>query len=301
MLVRKPPPADLVCDGEAVKSELRPIDDLPLTVLVPAAARRPIVMYEPGGALRLAVVEQGGASALDDSWDSAGVYVLLWPPLHEGDGQPKIYVGQAAQSLRKRIGQHVVGKPGWRRAVLVDRTNAKYGFNSAQIGWLESQLWSLASKAEQVQLDNKVQPRDETLPDFERPGLEPVIAFIRGVMRLLGYSLDPPSGPHATTRGRSRVTVKDLIAAGSLTTGDALVFTDADVHQTAVVRSDGTLELNGITYDSPSAAATAVRRRPTNGWADWALRTENSTITLWKLREQLGQRSASTDDEPGTA
>ena len=90
--------------------ELRPIDDLPLTVLVPASARRPIVMYDPQGALRLAVVEQDRASALDDSWDSAGVYVLLWPPIDEADRQPKVYVGQAAQGLRKRIGQHVAGK-----------------------------------------------------------------------------------------------------------------------------------------------------------------------------------------------
>ena len=113
-------------------SELRPIDDLPLTVLVPASARRPIVMYDPQGALRLGVVEQGCTSALDDSWDSAGVYVLLWP-VDEAERQPKVYVGQAAQGLRKRIRQHVVGKPGWRRAVLVDRANAKFGFNSARL------------------------------------------------------------------------------------------------------------------------------------------------------------------------
>src|SRR5664280_1396157 len=82
--------------------ELRPLDDLPLTVLVPASAPRPIVMYDPQGALRLAVVEHDSASALGDSWDSAGVYVLLWPPVDEADRQPKVYVGQAAQPARRR-------------------------------------------------------------------------------------------------------------------------------------------------------------------------------------------------------
>ena len=125
---------------ESPMPELLPLDELPLTVLVPGSARRPIVIYDPQGALRLAVVEQDCATALDESWDSAGVYVLLWPPVEEADQLPRVYVGQAAQGLRKRIGQHVVGKPGWRRAVLVDRANAKYGFNSAQVGWLEGRL-----------------------------------------------------------------------------------------------------------------------------------------------------------------
>jgi len=268
--------------------ELRPSDDFPLTVLVPASLRRPIVMYDPQGALRLAVVEQDCAFALDDSWDSAGVYVLLWPPVEESDQLPKVYVGQAAQGLRKRIGQHVVGKPGWRRAVLVDRANAKYGFNSAQVGWLEGRLWDLTSAAEHVQPTNKVQPKDDTLPDYDHPALEAVVAVIRRVMRLLGYSLDPPGAePKATKKAHFTVTFKDLIAAGKLTPGDVLVFTDPVLQATATVRSDGRLELSGVPYDFPSAAAAVVRGRSTNGWADWGLVREDGTITLMKLREEL--------------
>jgi Restriction Enzyme Adenine Methylase Associated len=282
--------------------ELRPIDDLPLTVLIPASARRPIVMYDPQGALRLAVVEQDCAFALDDSWDSPGVYVLLWPPIDEADRQPKVYVGQAAQGLRKRIGRHVVGKSGWRRAVLVDRANAKYGFNSAQIGWLEGRLWSLTSAAEHVQPTNKVQPRDETLPDYDRPGLEAVIAVIRRVMRLLGYSLDPPgTDPKVTRKARFTVTVGDLIAAGKLTAGDVLAFTDPDFSDTATIRADGSLELRGVLHDSPSAAAAIVRGRPTNGWADWALVRVHGPITLMKLREELTELAPPPEGTPGPA
>jgi hypothetical protein len=283
-------------------SELRPFDDFPLTVLVPASLRRPIVMYDPQGALRLAVVEQDCAFALDESWDSAGVYVLLWPPVDDGDQLPKVYVGQASQGLRKRIGQHVVGKPGWRRAVLVDRANAKYGFNSAQVGWLEGRLWDLTSAAEHVQPTNKVQPKDDTLPDYDHPALEAVVAVIRRVMRLLGYSLDPPgTKPKATKKARFTVALKDLIAAGKLTAGDVLVFTDPAFSDTATISSVGGLEFRGMLHDSPSAAAAIVRGRPTNGWADWALVRENGTITLMKLREELTELVPPPEDKSGPA
>jgi hypothetical protein len=282
--------------------ELRPLDDLPLTVLVPGSGRRPIVIYDPQGALRLAVVEQDGTSALDDSWDSAGVYVLLWPPVDEIDRQPKVYVGQAAQGLRKRIGQHVAGKSGWRRAVLVDRANAKYGFNSAQIGWLEGRLWSLTSTAEHVQPTNKVQPKDDTLPDYDRPALETVVVVIRRVMRLLGYSLEPPgSDPKATKKAHFAVTLKDLVAAGKLTAGDVLVFTDPGLQAAATVRSDGRLELSGVPYDFPSAAAAIVGGHSTNGWADWGLVREDGTITLMKLREELTGPALPSEGKPGPA
>jgi hypothetical protein len=267
-----------------VTSDLRPNDALPLTVLVPASGRAPIVMYDPQGALRLAVVERGGVSALDDSWDSAGVYVLLWPPHDDADRQPQVYIGQAVQ-LRTRLGQHVGGKLGWRRALLVDRANAHFGFNRAQIGWLEGQLLQRASQATGVRPTNKVQSADETLPAFERPGLETLLTVIGRGLRLLGYALDPPDVPR-----RPRVHLRDLLAAGTLSAGDVLVFTDRDHPATAVVRGDGTLELNGIAYASPSAAAAAVRGRPTNGWTDWAQQTEHGSITLQALRDQLGQR-----------
>ncbi len=267
------------------------IDDLPFTVLVPASTGRPIVLYDPRGALRLAVVEQGSTASLDDSWDSAGVYILLWPPNTAVDQPPTVYVGQAAQGLRKRIGRHVAGKPGWRRAVLVDRGNARFGFTSAQVGWLEGRLWRLAMDAKAVQPANKVEPRDETLPDYERPGLEMDVTVIRRVLRLLGYPLDPPGDKGHGRKKSYAVTVTDLIAAGALTVGDVLVFTDPDLHAEATVRSDGQLEILGTNYASPSAAAAAVRGRPTNGWADWALVGANGPVTLMTLRARLSKPS----------
>ena len=120
-------------------------------------------------------------------------------------------------------------------------------------------------------------------------------------MRLLGYSLDPPgTDPKVTKKVHFTVTVGDLIAAGTLTPGDVLVFTDPVLQATATVKSDGRLELSGVPYDSPSTAATVVRGRPTNGWADWALVRPEGTITLMKLREELTE-PAPPEVKPGPA
>jgi hypothetical protein len=180
--------------------------------------------------------------------------------------------------------------------------NAKYGFNSAQIGWLEGRLWSLTSKAEHVQPTNKVQPKDDTLPDYDRPALETVIVVVRRVMRLLGYSLDPPgTDPKATKKAHFAVTLKDLIAAGKLKTGDVLVFADPALQATATISSDGRLEVGGVLYDSPSAAAAIVRGHSTNGWADWALVRQDGGITLMKLREELTWPALPPEGKPGPA
>lgn len=283
--------------GPAVQ-DLGPIDALPLTVLVPESGRRPIVVYDSQAALRLAIVEREAVSFLDEAWDSAGVYLLLWPTADLSDGRLPVYVGEAAQGLRKRIAQHVAGKEGWHRAVLVAR-DTKYGFNSAQVGWLEGRLWILALAADRVRPTNKAQPRDETLPDYDRAVLETVVVPVLRVLRVLGYPLSPPDedlkAPSKTHYGK---TLKDLLAAGMLKVGEALIFTYPGHPASATVLADGGLELNGVRYASPSAAAAQVRGGATNGWEYWARQDEHGNpIALAVLRAQLGQPAVPGKDE----
>jgi hypothetical protein len=196
-------------------------------------------------------------------------------------------VGEAAQGLRKRIGQHVQGKEGWHRALLIAR-DTKYGFNSAQVGWLEGRLWKSALAAEAVRPTNKTQPKDETLPDYERAVLETVIVPIQRVMRLLGYPLDPhgdePPSPAKTYYG---VKVKDLLDAGKLKVGDTLVFTYPGHPASAIVLANGDLDVGGSVFGSPSAAAAKVRGGATNGWEHWALPVGDENLSLAYLRAQL--------------
>lgn len=263
-------------------------DGLPITVLVPESPRRPIVVYDSQAALRLAIVDRDSVVFLDEAWDSPGIYFLLWPIPDAIDGRLPIYVGQAAQGLRKRIGQHVNGKEGWHRALVIAR-DTKYGFNSAQVGWLEGRMWKSALAAEHVRPTNKTQPRDETLPDYDQAVLETVVIPIQRVMRLLGYSLDPHDDDAAspTTKAHYGVTLKDLLAAGKLRVGDTLVFTYPGHPASGTVLADGSLDVGGSVYSSPSSAAAMVRGGATNGWQYWALADGNGSKALAFLRAEL--------------
>jgi hypothetical protein len=261
-------------------------DALPITVLVPESASRPIVIYDSQAALRLAIVERQGVSFLDDSWAGPGIYFLLWP-IPDVDKRLPVYVGEAAQGLRKRISQHVASKDGWHRALLIAR-DTKYGFNSAQVGWLEGRLWKSALAAEAVRPTNKTQPKDETLPDYDRAVLETVVVPIERVMRLLGYPLDPHGddapGPAKTHYG---IKVKDLVDAGKLKVGDTLVFTYPGHPGSATVLASGDLDVGGVIFGSPSAAAAKIRGGATNGWQYWALPVGEENLPLAYLRAQL--------------
>lgn len=68
------------------------------------------------------------------------------------------------------------------------------------------------------------------------------------------------------------VEVKHLLAAGLLPEGTVLQPRLGDDDQrSALVRSDGLLEVDGRTFDSPSGAAKHVLGRVTNGWTFWRL------------------------------
>ena len=54
----------------------------------------------------------------------------------------------------------------------------------------------------------------------------------------------------------------------------------------AVVQADGRIKLNGVLYDTPSAAGRAVRKLSTNGWAFWRIRSQGRLIRLCDARDE---------------
>ncbi len=86
----------------------------------------------------MAIVERDGVQALTADWDRPAVYLLL--DRHEPDGTWGCYAGKAATGVRSRLLQHVAKKDHWHRALLVQR-DTTFGFNSAQVGWLEGRLY----------------------------------------------------------------------------------------------------------------------------------------------------------------
>ena len=76
--------------------------------------------------------------------------------------------------------------------------------------------------------------------------------------------------PHEKSAGW--IQVKHLVDAGLLAPGTALSpRTGAWEARTALVRSDGLLDIDGKTFDSPSGAGGYVKGSVTNGWWFWSL------------------------------
>jgi len=66
---------------------------------------------------------------------------------------------------------------------------------------------------------------------------------------------------------RTKVELSDLIAAGRLTAGMSLVpRRKVYANRVAVLLPDGRIDIDGSIYSTPSEAAVAVTKKPTNGW-----------------------------------
>ena len=88
-------------------------------------------------------------------------------------------------------------------------------------------------------------------------------------------------------RGRSPVSVRDLLAAGLLQSGQDLSFRQRP-GTTAEVTEEGKLKIGLEEYSSPSAAARAVLGgTSTNGWRAWHVRVDDGLSTLADLRTRL--------------
>lgn len=266
---------------------MRPVNAVPFTALIPLEHEHPVVIYNGPSALVMALVERAYLSLLDPSWNRPGVYVLLYP--FRADGTFDFYVGRASTGgLRDRLHTHRGRKEDWTRALIVAR-DTTYGFNSAQVGWLEGRLWSLAKAGIRTRLTNDHEPRDETLPPYERSALESVLPPIFQILRLLGYTLEPED--EAPTFGRSYhgVSVGDLIQAGLIRPGQTLEFAYGGyAGRVALIQSNGHLLVEGQTHETLSAAAKAVRGGATNGWEHWATRDANGNlVSMAELRAKL--------------
>lgn len=263
---------------------------LPITTLLPESAAEAVVLFDQHAALRFAIVERDHALRISaEEWDRPGIYVLLDPPA--ADGSWGCYVGKAPAGIRTRLRDHLRNKDHWRRALLIQR-DTTFGFNSAQVAWLEGRLYDLLDAAEDARPHNGNRPSDETLPPFERASLENAVLPISRILRLIGY--DPATaddtGTVSTTTKATRtsrfvgITLKNVIDAGHLVAGTPVVSTNSVWPANGVVNADGSITVNGTTYPTPSAAAGAVKGGAANGWDFWAVEDASGKTTLATLR-----------------
>jgi hypothetical protein len=94
-------------------------------------------------------------------------------------------------------------------------------------------------------------------------------------------------------RGRSPVSLADLLTAGLLQPGQELQFRKS-AGKRAQIAGDGTIVFEGRAYQSPSTAGRAAAGgASTNGWVSWYVNRAGEWIHLAQLRDELADRQAS--------
>jgi hypothetical protein len=87
-------------------------------------------------------------------------------------------------------------------------------------------------------------------------------------------------------RGRSPVTLADLLGAGFLHTDQQLSFRRNSA-VTAHVTAEGTIQFEGTEYPSPSTAGKAAAGgTSTNGWVSWYVKDGEQWSSLAALRNR---------------
>jgi hypothetical protein len=109
-----------------------------------------------------------------------------------------------------------------------------------------------------------------------------------------GHSVGPAQ---ERKRPKRRVEIADLLAAGLIQEGATLYARRRGLaDRTATVLSDGSLDVEGLSYTSPSGAAGAVTGGSENGWWFWLLdpKSRKSLNDLW--HQYVDQQDLDVDD-----
>ena len=267
-----------------------PADIFPFTVLVPDAPGEAIELIDRNHALRLAYVDRAFIARLAEQWDVSGIYVLLDPVA--ADGTWGAYVGKAG-GVKTRLLRHAKEKDGWRRALLVV-SNQREPFHTAEIGWLEGQVFSLLANSYYAQPSNRQNPGDDTVAAWDQSSLWAIARGVTYALRLLGYETAEEAEITAAERSPrtrallSKVSLADLVAGNLLRDGDRLVSLNGQWPAQATIRAPGQVAFRDDVFATPSAAASAARDGgATNGWAFWGVVREGQTIPLAVLRAEL--------------
>ena len=107
-----------------------------------------------------------------------GVYLLL--------SDEKAYVGQS-RDLARRLGEHLLGKDWWDRAIVLTRIEGE-AFDRSDIDYLESVLIEKAEEAGTLDVDNHNHGNPRKVDEFKKAELDSFLENALFIMSLLGVS-----------------------------------------------------------------------------------------------------------------
>ena len=200
-------------------------------------------------------------------------------------GNQQAYIGES-ESFYNRITNHDSNKDFWDIAVVFVGD-----LNRALVKYLEYKSTEEASSANRYEMLNKVQPKENTLSEFDMVSVGSYFENMKFLLSALGYEIFE-SIEETKELGKYYLKAEGAEAeANLLENGDLLVKAGAlaRIRETEsfwgwskdarkrflkdgslVIKNDNSYEtIKDIIFKSPSAAAATLMGRPVNGWTAW--------------------------------
>lgn len=238
-----------------------------------------------------------------DDLVSTGVYLLFGK---NDEGKDIVYIGEA-ESILKRLNQHLTQKDFWHEAIIL--ISKDKNLNKAHIKYLENRLHVIATAANRYAVENANTPTQSSISESDRAEMEEFIDNIKMLVNTLGHKVfdekreikpeqkqdiffikaargadaqgEPTSDGFVVFKGsKAASTTVDSISKGILNFRQTLINTEI-------------LKLNGKSYEltedyifsSPSLAAAIVMGRNANGRTEWKL-NDGKTLQKFELNDK---------------
>ncbi|MCH8230788.1 MAG: GIY-YIG nuclease family protein [Chloroflexi bacterium] len=246
-----------------------------------------------------------------DEVSRTGVYFIVGPDPKD-EIRSMVYVGEGDNVLN-RLGSHNRDpkKDFWTRAVIV--TSKDDNLTKSHVRYLESKLIQSALESGRSTVMNETAPDPPRLPEPDVADMDYFLDQIQLVLPTLGFDFLQPriAKPTATQSGLQQVKfiLENVgVSAKALELGSEFVVLRGSTarkkgtaswvtfkRQRQLLIEDGTLidSANSEFYEfaadspftSPSAAASAVLARQTNGRTAWKLESTGESYAEWQERE----------------
>ena len=213
-----------------------------------------------------------------------GLYLLFG--VKEETGEGLVYIGES-ESFYSRISNHDANKDFWSIAVVFTG-----GLNRADVKYLEYRATTLANEAKRMVVQNKVQPQENTLSEFQKVTIDQYFENIRFILSTFQYEVFEIVEQSYIDNTMYNLKADGVTAkAKALEDGAMIVFAGAIARKREtdsftgwskaarqrfiqegklVIKDDDSLEFTeDIVFKSPSAAAATLAGRPINGWTAW--------------------------------
>lgn len=245
--------------------------------------------------------------------DRTGIYILSGPDTGAVGGT-RAYIG-SANSVQERIQRSAKERDFWESAIAV--TTSDDDLSKGHVEYLEARLIQIATEANRVTLDNGTSPAGQRrrLPEADLANMEQFLANLKIILPVVGLDMLKPQ-PRAVTQTATPVALRTtgeityeirhksgvqaqaveedgefIVLEGSQSLKDAgsgahsYVELKHELVRTGVLAPAGDgryVFTRPYAFNSPSAAATTVLDRSSNGRKEWKIRGSSQTYHEWQ-------------------